>query len=116
MTTSKDSLSRSVTLTELNQLKCSLEHASMLLQQLETAVEAGQLMDCSTSMKSEKSLKMDLELQLQLLELTQIVRRFSPLMQETLSALYSTISENAPLTTHPSHSDSMSTQPLSIAR
>jgi hypothetical protein len=82
----------------------------MLSQQLETALAVDQSMDCS------RSQKMDLELLLLQLELTQTLRRFLPLMQETLSALYSTTYEKEPSTTHPSLLDSMNIQHPSIAR
>ena len=88
----------------------------MLLQQLETALAVDQSIDCSTSMKSEKSQRMDSELQLLQLELTQTLKRFLPLMQETLSALYSTTYEKELSITHPSLLDSMNTQHLNTAR
>ena len=88
----------------------------MLWQQLETALAVEASTDCSTSMKFERSQKMDLELQLLQLELTQTLKRFLPLMQETLSALYSTTYEKEQSTTHPSLLDSMNIQPLNTAR
>ncbi len=87
----------------------------MLSQQLETALAVDQSMDCSTLMKSEKSQKMDLELLLLQLELTQTLKRFLPLMQETLSALYSTTYEKELSTTHLSLLDSMNIQHPSTA-
>ena len=96
MTTSKDSLNRLDTPTAQSLLRCYLEQGLMLLQQLETALAVDPSMDSSTSMKSEKSQKKDLELLLLQLELTQILKRFLPLMQETHSQLCSMTYEKEP--------------------
>jgi len=87
----------------------------MLWELLDTDLVVDQSMDCSTSMNCEKSRKKDTELLLLQLELTQILRRFLPLMQETLSALYSTTYEKERKITHPSLLDTMNTQLRSIA-
>jgi hypothetical protein len=69
------------------------EEGLMLLQQLEMDLEA-ELPTFSLLTSSEKSMKRDFEPLCLRLELAQILKRFLPQMQETLSQLSSMECEN----------------------